>query len=109
MVDGEGFKHLMEVAEPRFSVPSHTYFTDTLLPAMYVDVQNKVRVVLSAAHYCSVTADLWTSKYQCKGYITLTCHLIDDNWKLQSFVLTTTEVAEDHTSENLVIVLDTII
>ena len=41
-------------------------------------------------------------------YITLTCHLIDNDWKFHSFVLTTTEVAEDHTSENLVIVLDTI-
>ena len=109
VVDGEGFKYLMEVAELRFSVPSHhTYFTETLLPAMYVDIQQKVRVVLSTARYCSVTADLWTSKYQCRGYITLMCHLIDDNWKLQSFVLTTNEVAEDHTSENLAIVLDTI-
>ena len=51
---------------------------------------------------------MWTSKYQCRGYITLTCHLIDDKWKLHSFVLTTNEVAEDHTSENLVIALDTI-
>ena len=83
VVDGVGFKHLMEVAEPRFSVPSHTYFIDTLLPAMYVDVQTKVKVVLSATQYCSITADLWTSKYQCKGNITLTCHIIDDNWKLQ--------------------------
>ena len=51
VVDGEGFKHLMEVADPRFIVPSRTYFTETLLPAMYVDVQQKVREVLSAAHY----------------------------------------------------------
>lgn len=108
VVDGEGFKFLMEVAEPRFTVPSRTYFTNTLLPAMYVDVQQKVRVVLSAANYCSVTTDLWTSKYQTRAYITLTCHLIDDDWNLNSFVLTTSEVAEDHTSENLVTVLDTL-
>ena len=108
VVDGEGFKRLMELAEPRFIVPSHTYVTNTLLPALYVDVQHKVKIVLSSAHYCSVTTDLWTAKYQCKGYITLTCHLVDDNFELKSFVLTTTEVAEDHTSENLVTVLEAI-
>ena len=41
-------------------------------------------------------------------YVTLTCHLVDDNFELKSFVLTTTEGAEDHTSENLVTVLDAI-
>ena len=41
VVDGEGFKHLMEVADPSFVVPSHTYLTNTLLPSMYAEVQQK--------------------------------------------------------------------
>ena len=56
VVDGEGFKHLMEVADPCFVIPSHTSLTNTLLPSMYAEVQQKVQQVLSAVSYYNAEA-----------------------------------------------------
>ena len=103
VIDGEGFKHLMEVADPHFVLPSHTYLTNTLLRVCMLKVKRR------SSRFCQLSIiALSQPTYGLQSYITLTCYSIDNDWKLHSFVLTTTEVAEDHTSENLVIVLDTI-
>ena len=35
VVDEPAFRRLLEIAEPRFKLPHHTYFTDTAIPAKY--------------------------------------------------------------------------
>ena len=83
IVDGKGFTKLMKVAEPRFTIPSRTYFSQTVLPAHYVDAKKKVEALLSTTQYCSITTDVWTAKYQTRGYLSLTCHFIDNEWTLR--------------------------
>jgi len=101
VVEGHGFRHLMAIAEPRFAVPSRTYFTQTELPKVYVEMKQKVHDIVSSGRFHSVTTDLWTSQYQVKGYLTLTTHFIDSEWVLRSFVLATVEVPMEHTAENI--------
>ena len=36
-----------------------------------------------------------------QSYVGLTCHLIDHNGELQNFLLSTTEIEQRHTSQNL--------
>ena len=101
MVEGCGFRHLLAVAEPRFVLPSRTYFTQTEIPKLYVDIKQKVKGVVSSGPFHCITTDLWTSQYQVKGYLTLTTHFIDNEWALNSFVLATLEVPMEHTAENI--------
>jgi hypothetical protein len=35
----------------------------------------------------AVTTDMWTVNHQKKGYMPVTVHFIDDDWKLKSFLL----------------------
>ena len=35
----------------------------------------------------ALTSDLWTANYQLKGYMALTAHYIDANWKLQNQII----------------------
>jgi len=42
-VEGIGFLHLMEVAEPRFIVPRKKHFSKTVIPAMYSQEKEKVQ------------------------------------------------------------------
>jgi len=42
VVEGNGFRNLMAVAEPRFIIPSRTPFTQTEIPKVYVEVKQKV-------------------------------------------------------------------
>ena len=33
----------------------------------------------------AVTTDLWTTNHQRKGYMAVTAHFLDDDWKLKKF------------------------
>ena len=101
VVDGKGFTKLMKVAKPHFTIPSRTYFSQTVLPAHYVDVKKKVEALLSTTQYCSITTDIWTAKYQTRGYLSLTCHFIDNEWTLRSIVLTTVALTTDHNGDDI--------
>ena len=48
----------------------------------------------------ALTCDLWTSG-GCDLYMTFTCHLINDSFEVEEFVLTTVEMTVSHTSPNL--------
>ena len=91
----------MKVAEPHFTIPSRTYFLQTVLPAHYVDVKKKVEALLSTTQYCLITTDIWTAKYQTQGYLSLTCHFIDNEWTLRSIVLTTVTLTTDHSGDDI--------
>ena len=102
VVYGSGFCNLMAVVEPRFVVPSHTYF-------LYVDIKQKVQSVVASAPFHCITTDMWTLQHQVKGYLTLTTHFINNEWALHSFVLATLEVAMEHTTENITKVITDIL
>lgn len=59
-----------------------------------------VKADLFQVNYVALTTDLWTSN-QTLGYITVTCHYINEAWELCSRVLDTLNVDKDHTAENL--------
>lgn len=48
----------------------------------------------------SLTTDMWTSA-NVQGFLCLTCHYIDDNWRLQKRILNFVRVPSPHTSERL--------
>ena len=35
------------------------------------------------------------------GYVTVTCHFLDDDWESKSVVLETCQIEESHTAENI--------
>ena len=50
--------------------------------------------------YFAATSDLWTSSAK-HPYLSYTIHFIDDAWSLQSFLLGTVPLFEDHTGQNI--------
>ena len=66
----------MNVAEPRFKLPSWTHFAQAVIPTKYVAVRREVEAYLHSIQYCSITTDIWTAKYQVRSYMSLTCHAI---------------------------------
>jgi hypothetical protein len=49
----------------------------------------------------SFTSDLWTSKGKNKGFVTLTCHYIDDSWNLRKRIINFTFLPSPHTGLNI--------
>ena len=100
-VEGVGFRSLMEITEPRFTVPSRNYFSQTVIPSLYLQERKRVETTLAQVEYCSFTTDLWTAKYQNRSYISISCHFIDEEWELHSYCLETRELPIEHTAQNI--------
>ena len=101
VVDDPSFRHLLEIADPRFQLPHRTYFTEKAIPAKYQEVHALIEKQLAEVEKCTITTDLWTAQYQQRAYISLTVHFIDSEFKLQSRCLQTLEVPQDHSAGSL--------
>lgn len=55
---------------------------------------------MGKVEFCSIITDLRTSRTNV-GYMTVTCHFIDDDWNLMSVILDTPRIDIAHTAENL--------
>ena len=63
--------------------------------------KDKFKKCLAAeAFSMALTTDIWTSMTT-EAYMTVTCHFIDPNLKLQNFVLETIRFPERHTGVNI--------
>ena len=71
---------------------------------MYVDYRGKIAKSLKGAEYFSITTGMWSSG-KMEPYLAVTVHYVNEEWQLQSHCLQTVFVPEDHTAENLALVL----
>lgn len=82
VVDGHGFLNLMEVAEPRYTVPCRRTIMN-LIDRKYSDLKRSVRGLLSGQQCVTLTTDMWTSRAG-EGYFSLTAHYITEEFEMHS-------------------------
>lgn len=107
VVEDIGFSELIaETTDRRFSMPSRKKFSCNILPSLYMEAAGKVKAEIQLYrsqfdNSClyGVTTDAWTSGAN-QSYVTYTLHMVK-NYELVSFVLSTKELSESHTAENL--------
>ena len=105
IVDRPSFKAMLKELDPRYETPGRTYFSTRVIPSLYDETKEKVRDYLSVAPLVSVTTDGWTSRAT-QSYVTITAHMIDDEWQLKNFVLQTRIMSESHTGANIASLLE---
>ena len=99
-VEGEGFKNLLKVLEPRYSAVSRNHILEKYIVPMYHRTFETVELSKGLRH--AFTTDGWTS-ISAESFITITCHFISpQTYQLQSRVLNNTFCPVSHTAENLV-------
>ena len=108
IVDEPSFRHLLEIAEPRYQLPHHTHFTGKVLPNKYREVRAVVEKQLGSVQKCTMTSDLWISQHQHRSYILFTVHFVESEFKMQARCLQTLEVPQDHDASFLKEVLLTL-
>ncbi|WAR09431.1 ZBED1-like protein [Mya arenaria] len=96
VVENKGFQYLMKIAEPRYCLPSRTFFCQHCTPRVKNRVMNELRCCESLA----ITTDSWTSRATV-NYLTVTAHTISTDWEISSYTLETQAFSESHTAENL--------
>ena len=50
IVDNEGFTNMLNVLEPRYEVPSRTYFSANIIPNLHKKVKSKVEKRVESGH-----------------------------------------------------------
>ena len=85
-VENEAFVSYNNVIQPRFNLPCRTTLKRDCL-GLYEEERGKLKQYLSkfTGRVC-LTTNTWTS-CQNLSYLCLTCHFIDDDWKLQKKIL----------------------
>ena len=86
IIESEELRDLFNTAVPEYAVPGLHKFLETMVPAEFNRIEIKLNDILKQANFCSITLDLWSNR-QMRSYIGITCHLIDSNFKLHSFLL----------------------
>ncbi|XP_061890314.1 E3 SUMO-protein ligase ZBED1-like isoform X1 [Entelurus aequoreus] len=97
IVDGKGFRELMNYCEPDYQIPSRETIT-TRIEARYKRKKAELKARLANTHV-AITTDCWTSNTT-ESYITVTCHYMED-WLMRSAVLATESMPMSHTADNL--------
>ena len=97
-----------EILSGRYNLPTRTYMLNNVINPMFQETKEHIRKELKKCKNIGLTTDAWTSIVQ-QSFITVTAHIIDDDFKLVSYVLDTQEIKERHTSENLLHHLHTVL
>uniref|UniRef100_A0A9J8C5S5 Si:ch211-152f22.4 n=1 Tax=Cyprinus carpio carpio TaxID=630221 RepID=A0A9J8C5S5_CYPCA len=117
---GSNFKTVLNIIikdlQPLSSVKRH-YLTRTLQSSLDVqlsascirnELQNlykhkrvEVQKAVNDASNLALSAELWSSSEKV-FYLTVSCHLIGEDWNLKSYVLDTAHLLTKHTAENAV-------
>ncbi|KAF7139229.1 hypothetical protein RHSIM_Rhsim07G0226600 [Rhododendron simsii] len=83
-VEGEGFKHFIEVVQPMWNPPGRLVMAKQCM-LVYGEEKKALKQILKHQRLC-LTTDTWTS-VQNLNYMCLTGHFIDENWKYQKKIL----------------------
>ncbi|XP_073694469.1 zinc finger BED domain-containing protein 4-like [Garra rufa] len=97
IVEDWGFRRLIELIEPRYSLPSPRYFSDVFLPALYEVVATHIHKLLDNVTDISFTTDIWSSDISQMSMLSLTTQWINENFELKRAVLHAQKFAGSHT------------
>lgn len=102
ILDDEGFRDLLKVAEPRYVIPSRKTMTNNIIPDMYNHRRQQIKAELSSDKMVglALTTDGWTSCTN-QSYVSFTGHIIDENMELREYCLRVEQFDARHTAVNL--------
>lgn len=85
----------------RYEIPSRKLLSKTIIPWMFLNVKNKVQMLLDEAKHVAITTDIWTSM-NTDSFITMTAHFFNKNQiNLNTVVLCTKKLESNHTGIHL--------
>jgi len=94
-----GFRQFMAFVEPNYKIIKEEALKKRL-HILKSTVEEKIRNNLKDVQSVVGTSDCWSSLAQ-NSYITITAHVLDNDWSPLSFTLTTQEMKERHTALNI--------
>ena len=101
IVQDDGFTRLLKTLEPRYSIPSRQYITETIVPHLKEEITSKLKIELTYVEYFSFTTDIWSTDISHDSLLSLTAHWLTDSFVRKSAVLHARSFPGSHTGENI--------
>nr|XP_004213102.1 zinc finger BED domain-containing protein 4-like [Hydra vulgaris] len=101
LVEDTGFNNLMNHLEPRYCMPSRKFFSKTIIPQLYMELNNKISDKLIKTDYISFSSDIWTCPISHESFISLSTHSIDKDFNRFDVVLHASHFPESHIGINI--------
>ena len=98
-VESEKFQAVMQMAEPRFTMPNRKRLRSTVLPTIYGDVENRLKLKLQQAQDLCLTVDIWSSR-DMRSFLGITGHFILD-YTLHSIMISCSRFKGSHTGDRI--------
>ncbi|GJW36627.1 zinc finger BED domain-containing protein RICESLEEPER 2-like protein [Tanacetum coccineum] len=105
IVDHVGFRNFTKAIQPLFNCPCRNTLKNDILKLYNQQKDQVIKGIETNKSRVDITADMWTSSNQKKGFMAITGHYIDNDWILRSKILRFLYVPCPHTSEVLTNVL----
>ncbi|KAL6606746.1 hypothetical protein ACP70R_042399 [Stipagrostis hirtigluma subsp. patula] len=96
IVEYDGFRRFVSSLNPMFEMISRRVIKEDCLKTFEDQKQVLRNVLESSSSRVSLTMDMWTSN-QTLGYMCITCHYLDDDWKMSKRILKFSFVKTPHT------------
>lgn len=95
IIEGTGFKKLINALEPTYKVPSVKEFYIDHIPKKYYTEYKKVQNLLKEAEKVHVSVEWWTG-FEDRSFITVSSHFVTGDFCYRNCVLNTFSVADSN-------------
>ena len=99
-VEYDGIRKFFKYISPSFPVISRNTLVSDINKLYSVEKSKLKEVLANTPHRICLTSDVWTACTS-EGYICLTAHFVDSNWKLNSKILNFEHFPPPHTGVEL--------
>ena len=106
-VENEGFKNLIKLLEPRYTMVSRQHIQKKLIPKLFDTVCVKLKALLDSAGTVNITLDIWSNR-RMHSYLGITCHFLTESLELKSLLLSCNRLYGRHTGEHILSEFDRI-
>ncbi|XP_040278901.1 E3 SUMO-protein ligase ZBED1-like isoform X2 [Bufo bufo] len=100
ILEDKGFKSFVKALDPSYNWPNRKTLSAIVLPQLYNNIKAEMMVRVGNASAVCLTTDCWTSRTT-TSFMAVTCHYIDENFRLLSCLLDCFSFTERHTADNL--------
>ena len=98
MMENAGFRHMVNMMEPHYRIPTRKHLTKVCVPRLYAQTNAHIKASLASTERVALMCDGWTSR-KTEAYVTIMAHFINKEWELVTYVLR--KMPESHTGPNL--------
>ena len=81
VVEDAGFKNLLGILEPRYTIPSRKFSSTKVIPEMYDATRARVQSELNDVKSVCLTTNIWSAQSTTQSFLSLTVHWISEEYE----------------------------